>query len=159
MGLQLYEFMRRRRLDPFLLYGFVFTVLQSAVALYARSAAIYAGGGVVENLLGGLVLLGSIAVCRPLLVELIGSAIREQAQAALTLPVRAALGKLTLLWALVLLLRSAGLYVALTHLAIGQFLVVNTLVGWPFNGVGLLLSLAYVRAQIRKVRQAARSSL
>jgi hypothetical protein len=47
------------------------------------------------------------------------------------------------------------LYAALTHLAIGQFLVVNTLAGWPFNGVGLLLSLAYVRAQIPKVRQAA----
>jgi hypothetical protein len=44
VGLQLYGFMRRRRLDPVLLYGFVFTVLQSAVALYARSALIYAGG-------------------------------------------------------------------------------------------------------------------
>ncbi len=129
MVLQLYEFMRCRRLEPFLLYGFVFIVLQSDVALYARNAAIYAGGGVVENLLGGLVLLGSMAVCRPLLVELIGPAIREQTHAALTLPVRAALGKLTLLWALVLLLRSAGLYAALTHLAIGQFLVVNTLAG------------------------------
>lgn len=146
-GFLLYDLMRRRLLDPFLLFGFVLTVVQGLVALYARSAVIFAGGGIAENLLEGLALLGSIAVCRPLLVEVVGSATRGQAQAVLTLPMRAALGRLTIVWGLALLARSAGLYAALTHLAIGHFLVVNTLAGWPLTGVGVVLSVAYVRAQ------------
>jgi len=35
------------------------------------------------------------------------------------------------------------------HLTIGQFLVINTVAGWPLNGVGALLSLLYVRTRIR----------
>ena len=70
-------------------------------------------------------------------------------RAVLTLPVRVALWHLTLMWALLFLARSVGLYVALTHLTIGQFLIVNTVAGWPLNSVGALLSLAYVRVGIR----------
>ncbi len=145
-GLLVYELRRRRILGPLVLYGLIFTVLQGVVALVARSPAVYVGGGVVENLLDGLGLLGSIAVCRPLLVVLVGSAIRGRA--VLTLPMRAALERLTLLWALALLARSVGLYGALTHLPMGPFLLVNTLAGWPLNGVGVLLSVAYVRARL-----------
>jgi hypothetical protein len=64
--------------------------------------------------------------------------------------VRAALWHLTVLWAALFLARSVGLYVALTHLTIGQFMIINTVAGWPLNGVGALLSLAYVRVGIRK---------
>jgi hypothetical protein len=110
---------------------------------------VYAGGGVAENLLDGLALVGSIAVCRPLLVVLVNSTIRGQA--VLTRPMRAALERLTLLWGLGLLTRSIGLYAALTHLAMGPFLVVNTLIGWPLTGVGVFLSAAYVRAQLHRV--------
>ena len=110
----------------------------------------------VENLLDGLGLLGSIAVCRPLLVVLVGSAIRGRA--VLTLPMRAALERLTLLWALALLARSVGLYGALTYLPMGPFLLVNTLAGWPLNGVGVLLSVAYVRAQLHLAPRVRRSA-
>lgn len=149
VGLQLYDLARRRSVDPFLLYGIVFTVLQAAAALYARNPWIYAGGGVVENLLEGLVLLGSAVVCRPLLVSVVNAALRGQAQAVVTLPMRAGLERLTALWALALLGRSVGLYAALAHLPMGQFLLVNTLAGWPLNGVGVFLSLVYLRAQLR----------
>ncbi len=147
VGLQLYDLARRRVLDPFLVYGLLFTLVQGAVALSTRSPAVYAGGGVVENLIGGALLLGSIALCRPLLVEVLSAVIG--AQAVLTRPVRAALWHLTVLWAVLFLARSVGLYVALTHLTIGQFLVINTVAGWPLNGVGALLSLLYVRTRIR----------
>jgi hypothetical protein len=148
VGLQVYDLARRGNLDPFLVYGLLFTLVQGAVALLTRSPAVYAGGGVVENLIGGTLLLGSVAFCRPLLVEVLGAVIGGRA--VLTLPVRAALWRLTVLWAALFLARSVGLYAALTHLAMGQFLVINTVAGWPLNGVGALLSLVYVRARIRK---------
>jgi hypothetical protein len=148
VGLQLYDLVRRGVLDPFLVYGLLFTLVQGAVALSTRSPAVYAGGGVVENLIGGALLLGSVVFCRPLLVEVLSGVIGERA--VLTLPVRAALWHLTVLWAVLFLARSVGLYVALTHLTIGQFLVINTVAGWPLNGVGALLSLVYLRVRIRK---------
>lgn len=63
---------------------------------------------------------------------------------------RAALWRLTVLWAVLFLARSVGLYVALTHLTIGQFLIINTVAGWPLNGVGAMLSLIYARVGTRK---------
>ena len=44
-GLLVYEVRRRRILDPLVLYGLIFTVLQGVVALVARSPSVYAGGG------------------------------------------------------------------------------------------------------------------
>ena len=149
VGLQLYDLRRRGVWDPFLAYGLLFTLVQGSLALSTRSPAVYAGGGVVENLVGGALLLASVVFCRPLLVEVLGAVIGNRA--VLTLPVRAALWRLTVLWAILFLARSVGLYVALTHLTIGQFLVVNTVAGWPINAVGAMLSLAYVRAGIRNV--------
>ena len=105
---------------------------------------------VAENLIDGLGLLGSFAVHRPLLPSIIDRIIRQHTQAVLTLPVRAALGRLTLAWAVGLLARALGLYVALMHLPLGTFLLVNTLVGWPVTGVGVLASVAYVGAQTRR---------
>jgi hypothetical protein len=141
-ALLVYELLRRRILDPMVLYGLMFTVLQGVIALVAQSPALYAGGGAVENLLDGLGLLGSIAVCRPLLVILVGSAIRGRA--VLTLPMRAALERLTLLWGLALLARSTG---STRRSPICRW------VRWPLNGVGVLLSLAYVRVQLHRAPQ------
>ncbi len=148
-GLQVYDLARRKILDPFLVYGLLFTLLQGAAALSTRSPAVYAGAGVVENVIWGAVLLASVAFCRPLLVKMLNVVIGEQA--VLTFPVRAALGSLTVLWAVLFLTRSVGLYIALTHLTIGQFLVVNTVAGWPLNGLGVLLSLLYLRVRSRMV--------
>ncbi len=148
LALQLYELWRRHAWDPFLLYGLTFTIVQGATALYTRSPAVYAGGGIVENLLGGTLLLGSIVLCRPLLAEVLGSVIGEHA--VLTRPVQGALWRLTILWAFLFLGRSAVLYTALMNLTIGQFLFVNTLAGWPLNGAGVVLSLLFIRAQLRR---------
>jgi len=137
-----------------LLYGSVLTMVQGTVARYAHSATLYLAGGVIENLIWALVLLGSLAIRRPFLVGAMGSLIRARSHAVLTLPAQAALGRLTILWALGFLARAVGLYAAVTHLAIGQFLLVNTLAGWPLNGIGLLLSAVYVQAAIRRLRPA-----
>jgi hypothetical protein len=147
-GLQLYDLARRRVLDPLLVYGLLFTLMQGAAGLSTRSPAVYAGAGVAENVIWAALLLGSVVFCRPLLVKMLNVVLGEHA--VLTLPVRAALWSLTLLWAALFLTRSAGLYIALTHLPIGQFLVVNTVAGWPLNGVGVLLSLLYLRGRIRR---------
>jgi hypothetical protein len=148
LALQLYELWRRHAWDPFLLYGLTFTIVQGATAVYTRSPAVYAGGGIVENLLGAALLLGSIILCRPLLVEVLGSVIGEHA--VLTRPVQEALWRLTILWAFLFLARSAGLYAALMNLTMGQFLFVNTLAGWPLNGAGVVLSLLFIRARLRR---------
>lgn len=147
-GLQITVLARRRVLDPFLLYGLLFTLMQAAAALSTRSPAVYAGTGVVENGIWAALLLGSMVFCRPLLVNVLTAVIGEEA--VLTLPVRAALWSLTAVWAALFLVRSAGLYVALTHLTIGQFLVVNTVAGWPLNGLGVVLSLLYLRGRVRE---------
>jgi hypothetical protein len=152
--LQVHALIRYRVVDPVILYGLVFTAGQTAVALAAQSPAVFAGSGIAENLLDGLGLLGSFAVHRPLLPSVIDRIIRQHAQAVLTLPVRAALGRLTLVWAVGLLARALGLYVALMHLPLGTFLLVNTLVGWPVTGVGVLASVAYVGAQTRRAARA-----
>jgi hypothetical protein len=154
VGLQLIDVVRRRLVDPLLLYGSVWTMVQGTVAGYAHSATLYLAGGVIENLIWALVLLGSLAVGRPLLVGVVGSLLRARSDAVLTLPAQAALGRLTTLWALGFLARAVGLYAAVIHLAIGQFLLVNTLAGWPLNGIGLLLSAVYFQAAIRRFRPA-----
>lgn len=146
--LQVHTLYRHRLVDPLSLYGLAFTAGQVAVALTAHSAAAYAGSGVAENLFEGLVLLGSIAVSRPLLPVVIEWILLQYTHAVLTLPVRAALTRLTLVWAAGSLARAVGLYVALTHLSLGTFLLVNTLVGWPLTGLGFLASVAYVRAHV-----------
>ena len=146
-ALQIHDLARRRILDPFLVYGLLFTLMQGAAALSTRSPAVYAGAGVVENVLWAALLLGSVVLCRPLLVKMLNLVLGEHA--VLTLPVRAALWSLTVLWAVLFLTRSVGLYIALTHLTIGQFLVVNTVAGWPLNGLGMLLSLLYLRGRVR----------
>ena len=152
--LQLHALIRYRVVDPVVLYGLVFTAGQAAVALAAQSPAVFAGSGIAENLLDGLGLLGSIVVHRPLLPSVIDRIVRQHGQAVLTIPVRTALGRLTLAWAVGLLARALGLYVALTHLPLGTFLLVNTLAGWPVTGVGVLASVAYVRAQTRNANRA-----
>ncbi len=145
VGVGLYDLARRRHADFFLLYGIILTVVQAAAALYARSPAVFAGGGVIENLLEGLVLLGSVLLCRPLLVHA-ARIFQGTWNAVPTLPVRAALGRLTVLWALGLLARAVGLYAALAHLTLGQFLLLNTLAGWPLTGIGILASVMYLQA-------------
>ena len=154
IGLQLFDVVRRRLVDPLLLYGSVLTMVQATVAGYAHSATLYLARGVIENLIWALVLLGSVVVRRPVLVEAMGFLLRTRSDAVLTLPAQTALGKLTILWALGFLARAVGLYAAVTHLAVGQFLLVNTLAGWPLNGIGLLLSAVYVQAAIRRLQPA-----
>jgi hypothetical protein len=68
-------------------------------------------------------------------------------RAILTPAAQGALWSLTRLWGVLFLTRSAGLYVALTHLSLGQFLIVNTMAGWPVNGLGVLVSLRYFRVR------------
>ena len=58
-------------------------------------------------MLGAALLLGSIVLCRPLLVEVLGSAIGEHA--VLTRPVQGALWRLTILWAFLFLVREPGI--------------------------------------------------
>jgi hypothetical protein len=147
--LQLRALMQRRLGDPGSLYGFVITAGQAAAALAAHSATVYAGGGVAENLLDGVVLLGSIAISRPLLPLAAEWIVRQHADVVLTLQVRSALSRLTLVWGLGSFIRALGLYVALTHLSLGPFLLINALTGLPLTGVGVLASVAYVRARIR----------
>jgi hypothetical protein len=139
---------RQRLVDPVSLYGLAFTAGQVAVALVAHSAAVYAGSGVAENVFEGLALLGSIAISRPLLPIVVEWILGQYTHAVLTLPVRAALTQLTFVWAAGSLARAVGLYIALTHLPLGAFLLVNTLVGWPLTGIGFLASVAYVRAYV-----------
>jgi hypothetical protein len=147
-GLQLYDIVRRHGFNPFLLYGLGFGLMQGGASLFAHSPAVYVGGGVVENMLEGLVLLGSVAACRPLLPVLVGSVLGGRA--VLTLPMQAALGGLTVFWAVLLIVRSVALYSALTHLTIGQFLIVNTLGGWPLSAVGVLASFEHIRRHFRR---------
>lgn len=148
--LQIQALLRQRIADPLSLYGLAFTAGQVGVALLAHSPAVYAGSGIAENLLYGAGLLASVAVSRPLLPVMINWILRQQTHAVLTLPVRAALTRLTLVWAVGSIARAAGIYVALTHLSLGPFLLVNTLIGWPLTGVGALASIAFVRAYVRR---------
>ncbi len=148
--LQAHALLRRRLVDPLSLSGLLVTACQAVAALAAHSPAVYTGTGVVENLLAGLGLFASSVIGRPLLPAVIDRMVRQQAHAVLTLPVRAALGRLTLVWAIGSLARAAGIYVALTHLPLAAFLVVNTLIGWPLTGLGALASAAYVRVDIRR---------
>lgn len=147
-GLQLFDIGRRRGFNPFLVYGLALALMQGGVSLVAHSPAVYVGGGVIENLLDGLILLGSVVACRPLLPELVGSVLGDRA--VLTLPIQAALRRLTVFWAALLIVRSVGLYAALTHLTIDQFLIVNTLGGWPLNAVSVLASVEYIGRQFRR---------
>jgi len=149
IGLLIYDLMRGSGMNPLVLYGLVFTAAQGALVVWTRSATVYAAGGAVENLLSGLLLIGSAAICRPLLAEGLAGMIPGFSGPALSGPARVALERLTILWGLALLVRAAGLFAALTHLTLGQFLVVNTLAGWPLNGVGLAASVAYLRFQVR----------
>ena len=149
IGLLVYDLMRGDGMQPVALYGLVFTAAQGALVLWTRNATVYAAGGAVENLLTGVLLIGSAIICRPLLVEALGGMIPGCHPSVLSGPARAALGRLTILWGLALLVRAAGLFAALTHLTLGQFLVVNTLATWPLNGVGLFASVAYLRLQLR----------
>lgn len=141
VGLQIWHLARRRSLDPFLVYGLLLALVQGTVALSTHNPSVYAGAGIVENVVWALLLLGSVAFCRPLLVQ--GLNVLAGERAVLTPAALAALWPLTWLWGVLFLARSAGLYIALTHLSIGQFLVVNTVAGWPVNGLGLLVSLRY----------------
>jgi len=145
-GLQIWDLARRRILDPFLVYGVLFALVQGAVALSTRNPSAYAGAGIVENVIWALVLLGPMAFCRPLLVQAVGMVVGERAIPAPA--AQTALWSLTRLWGILFLARSAGLYVALTHLSLGQFLVVNAVAGWPVNGLGVLASLRYLRVRV-----------
>jgi len=148
-GLLVYDLVRGDGMQPVALYGLVFTAAQGALVVWTRNATVFAAGGAVENLVTGLLLIGSAIICRPLLVEALGGMIPGCHPSVLSGPARTALGRLTILWGLALLVRAAGLFAALTHLTLGQFLVVNTLATWPLNGVGLFASVAYLRLQLR----------
>ncbi len=139
---------RRSSLVPWMLYGVGVTAGQGTVALLVRNPIVFAAGSVVENLLGGVGFLGSIAVGRPLLTVAM-TRLRRLRVDAVVLPAatRSALTRLTLLWGLCFLVRGGTLYAALISLPLGWFLVVNSLVGLPVNGLGAVASLAYLRAQ------------
>lgn len=145
-GLQVCELARRRTLDPFLVYGLLLAMVQGAVALFTHNPSVYAGAGIVENVIWAALLLGSAAFCRPLLIQ--GLDVLAGHRVILTPATQAALWSLTRLWGILFLARSAGLYIALTHLSIGQFLVINTVAGWPINGLGVLASLRYFRVRV-----------
>jgi hypothetical protein len=63
-GLQICDLARRRALDPFLVYGLLFALVQGAVTLSTRNPSVYAGAGIVENVIWALLLLGPVALCR-----------------------------------------------------------------------------------------------
>jgi len=146
VGLQMYDLARRRVVDPFFVYGLLLTLVLCAAALFARSPAVYAGAGIVENVLSAALLVGTMVFCPRLLLKTLTAIVGERAVLKLSGP--ATLWSLTALWVVLLLARSAGLYIALRHLTIGQFLIVNTVAGWPLNGLGVLLSLVYLRGQM-----------
>jgi hypothetical protein len=143
-----YDLGRRRGWDRLVLYGPA-AVLPGAVALGVRSPAAYAGSGAAENLFDGPALVGSIAVCRPLLVTVLDAA--TGGRALLTRLARTVVARLTLVWGLGLLARGTALYAALAHLPIGSFLLVNTAAGWPLTGVGAFLSALYFRRQVGQI--------
>ncbi|MHB8731844.1 MAG: DUF3159 domain-containing protein [bacterium] len=146
VGLQMYDLARRRVVDPFFVYGLLLTLVLCAAALFARSPAVYAGAGIVENVLSAALLVGTMVFCPRLLLKTLTAIVGERAVLRLSGP--AILWPLTALWVVLLLVRSAGLYIALRHLTIGQFLFVNTVAGWPLNGLGVLLSLVYLRGHM-----------
>jgi hypothetical protein len=146
VGLQIYDLARRRTADPLLGYGLIATLALCAAALFARSPAVYAGAGIAENVVSAALLVGAVAFCPELLLKTASAALGERIVRRLAAP--ATLWSLASLWAVLLLARSAGLYVALRHLPIGQFLIVNTVAGWPLNGLGILLSVVYLRGQM-----------
>ncbi len=145
-GLQACELARRKMLDPFLVYGLLLTLAQGAASLFTHNPLVYAGAGIVENVMWAVLLLGSVAFCRPLIVQ--GWHMLAGEGVSLAPAAQAALWSLTWLWGVLFLARSAGLYVALTHLSMGQFLVVNTVAGWPVNGLALLVTLRYLPVRI-----------
>lgn len=148
--LQLYGLARRRALDPWLVYGLVFTIVQGLVSYITRSPAVYTAGGIVENVIAGVALLAILAVARPFLAKMLG--VMLGARTAMSGAAHVVLGQLAVGWALMPLARGGGLYAALTHLPLGQFLVVNTLTGWPVNGIGIVLSVVYARGQLGDLR-------
>jgi hypothetical protein len=145
-GLQGFELARRKMLDPFLVYGLLLTLAQGAASLFTHNPLVYAGAGIVENVIWAVLLLGSVTFCRPLVVR--GWRMLAGERASLAPAAEAALWSLAWVWGVLFLARSAGLYVALTHLPMGQFLVVNTVAGWPVNGLALLVTLRYLPMRV-----------
>jgi len=136
---------RRSSLAPLMLYGAGVIAGQGTAALLVRNPIVFAAGSVVENLLGGVGFLVSIAVGRPLLIVAMTRLRWLRMDAVLPAATCSALQRLTLLWGLWFLVRGGTLYAALTSLPLGWFLVVNSLVGLPVNGLRAVASLAYLR--------------
>jgi hypothetical protein len=150
VALQLYGLARRRAWDLWLVYGLVFTIVQGLVSFFTRSPAVYTAGGIVENLLAGVALLAVLVLARPFLARILSAMLG--ARTAMPRSAHVVLGQLAVGWALMLLARGGGLYAALTHLPLGQFLVVNTVTGWPVNAIGVVLSLVYARSQLGELK-------
>jgi hypothetical protein len=151
------EFARNRRVDAlsvFVLAGIMLSLLA------------FVGGGSVrvlqlrENLVSAvvaLILLGSVAIGRPLMMELVRAVLTRKSaaqaalfeQASLHPHVRAAMATMTLIWGFGLLAQAGLACVLVYAMSIETYLLVGPIFGYGALGVLILCTFVYARRQRR----------
>jgi intracellular septation protein A len=135
----LLQFRRQRRVDPIGAVAFGLVLIQGTLALLLRSPALYLAAPAAENVLWGVLLLGSAASGRPL-VTLVAREL-ELLTPALSEPgVLAALRQVTVVWGIAAFFKAALRLALLASLPLEAFLLAITLSGWALNSGLVALS-------------------
>lgn len=148
-----YRLYRDRRVDPVSTASFALTGALGALALSSRTANVFLAEPAVSNVVVGLVLLGSVALRRPLLGLVAGYVYRPAAVYARSREGTFAFGVVTAAWGLTNLARGGTRLYLLNQLGTGEFLLANVLLGWPVSAPLALASYLYLRWHARRARQ------
>lgn len=143
------HYRRTGRADVFSASAFGFACLQASIGLLSQNPTIYLAVPSLENVIYGLVFLGSALIGRPLLALYARRLYPIPAHVQAALVFRHALLVVSAAWFVGLGLRAIVRLWLLTNLPLEAYLVANTVAGWPFSIALMLFTVWYPLRQLR----------
>ena len=152
MGLLVIKYWRSRSVELFPALAIPIVLLELIGTLITRNPDFYLAAAAIDNVLWALLFLGSLLLTRPLIqifAELLNPGLGSQEFLShFEMPVelyRAAWKILTVIWAVVLLLKAIILIISQLKLPLEAFLIVRTASGVPVMVVMLLFTYRFPR--------------
>ena len=133
----LIQLRRLGRLDPVVLVPMALILIQGTAALFTGSVELYLAVPAAENVVWGIVLVGSVLIRRPLVRVIAGELQLIPTAFAGSEPLRRALAHVTLAWGIAAFFKAGARLWMLSVLSLEPFLVGVTVLHLIING-GLL---------------------
>jgi len=150
LGLGLYRLIHERRSSVFIWIGLVYVIIRGIAGISTHSKFVFFGPGVIQGGLIGIVFFISLLFRRPAVGYIAPIVYPFHDYIRRHDAYRRAFTRLTLVWAIYLVAKAVLDIWLLKTLSANTFVVVRSLIAWPFLLALFVISLRYPRQVFRR---------